>query len=74
MKCRHCGHEEFWPFLDLGTAPPSNSYVAEEALSKPELWYPLVIRTCAHCLLTQTEDFASRETFFSESYANLISF
>jgi SAM-dependent methyltransferase len=74
MKCRHCGHEDFWPFLDLGTAPPSNSYVAREALSKPELWYPLVIRTCAHCLLTQTEDFSSRETFFSESYAYFSSF
>jgi SAM-dependent methyltransferase len=74
MKCRHCGSEHFWPFLDLGTAPPSNSYVAEEALSKPELWYPLVIRTCASCLLTQTEDFASRETFFSESYAYFSSF
>ncbi|RYH05772.1 MAG: methyltransferase domain-containing protein [Alphaproteobacteria bacterium] len=74
MKCRHCGHETFWPFLDLGTAPPSNSYVAEEALAKPELWYPLVIRTCAECLLTQTEDFASRETFFSESYAYFSSF
>lgn len=74
MKCRHCGHETFWPFLDLGTAPPSNSYVAEEALAKPELWYPLVIRTCAECLLTQTEDFAARETFFSESYAYFSSF
>lgn len=74
MKCRHCGHETFWPFLDLGTAPPSNSYVAAEALAKPELWYPLVIRTCSECLLTQTEDFASRETFFSESYAYFSSF
>ena len=74
MKCRHCGHETFWPFLDLGTAPPSNSYVAREALAKPELWYPLVIRTCASCLLVQTEDFAARETFFSESYAYFSSF
>jgi ubiquinone/menaquinone biosynthesis C-methylase UbiE len=74
MKCRHCGHENFWPFLDLGTAPPSNSYLARDALAKPELWYPLVIRTCAQCLLTQTEDFASRETFFSESYAYFSSF
>jgi SAM-dependent methyltransferase len=74
MKCRHCGHDAFWPFLDLGTAPPSNSYVAQDALAKPELWYPLVIRTCAECLLTQTEDFASRETFFSESYAYFSSF
>lgn len=74
MKCRHCGHGTFWPFLDLGTAPPSNSYVARQDLSKPELWYPLVIRTCAKCLLTQTEDFAARETFFSGSYAYFSSF
>ena len=74
MKCRHCGGEDFWPFLDLGTAPPSNSYVASDALSAPELWYPLIIRTCAACLLTQTEDFAARETFFSDSYAYFSSF
>lgn len=74
MKCRHCGSGDFWPFLDLGTAPPSNSYVAPDALAAPELWYPLIIRTCSHCLLTQTEDFASRETFFSESYAYFSSF
>ncbi|MDB5524241.1 MAG: hypothetical protein JWM58_2004 [Rhizobium sp.] len=74
MICRHCGQEDFWPFLDLGTAPPSNSYLAADALAAPELWYPLVIRTCARCLLTQTEDFASRETFFSDSYAYFSSF
>jgi hypothetical protein len=74
MKCRHCGATDFWPFLDLGTAPPSNSYVSPEALSAPELWYPLIIRTCSNCLLTQTEDFAARETFFSENYAYFSSF
>jgi len=74
MKCRHCGGQDFWPFLDLATAPPSNSYVSAAALSAPELWYPLVIRTCAACLLTQTEDFADRETFFSDTYAYFSSF
>lgn len=74
MKCRHCGGMEFLPFLDLGTAPPSNSYLAEADLAKPELWYPLVIRVCRACLLVQTEDFAGRETFFSESYAYFSSF
>ena len=62
------------PFLDLGTAPPSNSYVRMEDRGKPELWYPLVIRVCQDCLLVQTEDFASRETFFSENYAYFSSF
>lgn len=74
MKCRHCGGTHFAPFLDLGTAPPSNSYLAEADLAKPELWYPLVIRVCRDCLLVQTEDFAGRETFFSESYAYFSSF
>jgi SAM-dependent methyltransferase len=74
MKCRHCGNEDFWPFLDLGTAPPSNAYLPPAALAGPESWYPLVIRTCPACLLTQTEDFAARETFFSESYAYFSSF
>ncbi len=74
MKCRHCGGTHFAPFLDLGTAPPSNSYLTEADLAKPELWYPLVIRVCRDCLLVQTEDFAGRETFFSESYAYFSSF
>jgi SAM-dependent methyltransferase len=74
MKCRHCGGSEFWPFLDLGTAPPSNSYVTADRLGEPENWYPLKIATCNHCLLVQTEDFAARETFFSESYAYFSSF
>ena len=74
MKCRHCQSQDMGPFLDLGTAPPSNSYVRKADLGKPELWYPLVIRVCNECLLVQTEDFASRETFFSESYAYFSSF
>lgn len=74
MKCRHCGSEQMVPFLDLGTAPPSNSYVSPGDRAKPELWYPLVIRCCRQCRLVQTEDFAARETFFSSSYAYFSSF
>ncbi|MDO9416278.1 class I SAM-dependent methyltransferase [Pararhizobium sp.] len=74
MKCRHCQSGQMIPFLDLGTAPPSNSYVALADRHKPELWYPLVIRACTECRLVQTEDFAERETFFSDSYAYFSSF
>jgi len=62
------------PFLDLGTAPPSNSYVDLGNRHMPELWYPLVIRCCRECRLVQTQDFADRETFFSSSYAYFSSF
>ncbi|WP_417432550.1 methyltransferase domain-containing protein [Hoeflea sp.] len=74
MHCRHCGGTEFIPFLDLGEAPPSNSYLDEADLSRPEKRYPLVIRTCTECWLTQTEDFADREEFFSGDYAYFSSF
>lgn len=74
MKCRHCQSTHLGPFLDLGTAPPSNAYLSREHLDGPELWYPLRIHVCADCLLVQTQDFASRETFFSESYAYFSSF
>lgn len=74
MKCRHCGSTHMVPFLDLGTAPPSNSYVDPANRHMPELWYPLVIRCCQECRLVQTQDFADRETFFSSSYAYFSSF
>lgn len=38
-------------------------------LSRPETWYPLRVKYCGECWLVQTEDFADRETFFSEDYA-----
>lgn len=74
MRCRHCGSTEFIPFLDLGEAPPSNSYLEAADLIQPEKRYPLVIRTCTACWLTQTEDFADREEFFSGDYAYFSSF
>jgi SAM-dependent methyltransferase len=74
MRCRHCGGTEFIPFLDLGETPPSNSYLDEADLLQPEKRYPLVIRTCTACWLTQTEDFADREEFFSGDYAYFSSF
>lgn len=74
MACRHCGGTHFVPFLDLGHAPPSNSYLSGPAAIATEKTYPLVIRTCTNCWLTQTEDFADREEFFSADYAYFSSF
>lgn len=74
MKCRHCGSELHLPFLDLGTAPPSNAYLTEQALRAPELWFPLRILVCEHCWLVQTEDHAGREALFTENYAYFSSF
>lgn len=74
MKCRHCGTELRLPFLDLGSAPPSNAYLSEAALRGPETWYPLRVLVCESCWLVQTEDHAGREQLFDADYAYFSSF
>ncbi len=74
MRCRHCGAELTLIFADLGSAPPSNSYLTEDGLSGPEIWYPLRVLTCTTCWLVQTEDFAKRDEFFSDDYAYFSAF
>lgn len=74
MRCRHCGAALRLPFLDLGSAPPSNAYLTTQALNAPETWYPLRLLACTQCWLVQTEDHAGREALFSEDYAYFSSF
>jgi hypothetical protein len=69
MKCRHCGAPLTHTFLDLGFAPPSNAYLAEADLSKPEKYYPLKIKVCEQCWLVQTEDYAQADELFIPEYA-----
>lgn len=69
MKCRHCDSTLRCDFLDLGFAPPSNAYLTAEALSAPELYFPLRLKVCEECWLVQTEDYASAESLFSPDYA-----
>jgi len=69
MKCRFCKNPLEHSFIDLGFAPPSNSYLTREDLSKPEIYYPLRVKVCDQCWLVQTEDFASKHEFFNDNYA-----
>jgi len=57
------------PFLDLGSAPPSNAYLGASALQKPEQYFPLRLHVCKECWLVQTEDFLEADTLFIDSYA-----
>ena len=69
MNCRHCGTPLQHTFLDLGFAPPSNAYLSKEALTRPELYFPLKIQVCDHCWLVQTEDYAEADVLFTAEYA-----
>lgn len=74
MKCRHCQYEIKLPFLDLGSAPPSNAYLAKQRLHEPERWFPLRVMVCERCWLVQTEDFAKANDLFDADYAYFSSF
>ena len=69
MKCRHCQKGLKHVFLDLGCAPPSNAYLSEEALRRPETFFPLKLYVCTHCWLVQTEDYPKAEELFASDYA-----
>jgi SAM-dependent methyltransferase len=56
------------PFVDLGSAPPSNAYLTVEQLKGPETWYPLRVLVCERCWLVQTEDFTRAEELFDAHY------
>lgn len=74
MKCRHCHAELTLPLIDLGTAPPSNAYLSQQALRAPEKYYPLRVLVCTTCWLAQTEDYADADELFSADYAYFSSY
>jgi 2-polyprenyl-3-methyl-5-hydroxy-6-metoxy-1,4-benzoquinol methylase len=71
--CRFCGTALTRSFADLGVTPPSNAYLRETDLDKPETFYPLHARVCENCFLVQLEEFASPAEIFTD-YAYFSSF
>jgi SAM-dependent methyltransferase len=69
MNCRHCNTPLKQTFLDLGFAPPSNAYLSQADLCKPEKYYPLKVKVCTQCWLVQTEDYAKADELFNAEYA-----
>ena len=69
MNCRHCSRSLEHTFLDLGFAPPSNAYLSQHDLARPEKYFPLKIAVCDECWLVQTEDCALAVELFTSDYA-----
>jgi hypothetical protein len=69
MKCRNCETLIINKFVDLGFAPPSNSFLTANDLNDKEIYYPLRTYVCDKCWLVQTEDYASAEQIFNNEYA-----
>lgn len=74
MNCRHCRTPLSLSMIDLGSAPPSNSYLKAENIDAPEKWFPLRVLVCEECWLAQTEDFTSAGELFDSDYAYFSSY
>lgn len=74
MKCRNCNHELTNVFVDLGTSPPSNSFLAKEDLNTAEVYYPLKVMVCEKCFLVQIDEYKKTETIFNKDYVYFSSY
>lgn len=74
MKCRFCATPLVDVFLDLGSAPPSNAFLAPEALDAPETYFPLKLFTCSACRLVQVDEPHSHTALFAPDYVYFSSF
>lgn len=74
MNCRHCHAELSQVFLDLGTAPASNSFLKSEELNGPETYYPLKLFVCQNCWLVQVDEFKRSSEIFSSEYVYFSSY
>lgn len=62
--CRFCGEPLTHTFLDLGLSPLANEYLTDEDCRVGQFFYPLVVRVCSKCFLTQAEEYQTPEHIF----------
>ncbi len=64
--CRFCGQVLQDVFCDLGTSPPSNSYLRKDQLDGAETFFPLLAYVCSRCFLVQLPQFQNPSEIFSD--------
>lgn len=66
--CRACGSRRLETFLALGDLPPSDAFIAPEALARAEARYPLDVAFCHDCTLVQILHTVPPEELFAADY------
>lgn len=73
LQCRICNSILTQKFIDLGTSPLANSYVASQQINSMENYYPLYVYVCDACYFVQLGEIASPTHMF-EHYLYLSSY
>ncbi|HEX5025415.1 MAG TPA: class I SAM-dependent methyltransferase [Agriterribacter sp.] len=74
MHCRFCKTQLHHVFIDLGNSPASNSFLSNEQLNEPEVFYPLKVYTCEHCFLVQVDEYKKSDAIFNSEYVYFSSY
>lgn len=74
MQCRFCKTSLMNVFIDLYNSPASNSFLTEEQLSEPEVFYPLKVYTCHECFLVQVDEYKKSDSIFNDQYVYFSSY
>ncbi len=74
MNCRFCKSKVTHPFIDLVNSPPSNSFLKEQELNLPEVFYPLKVYVCDQCFLVQVDEYKKSDDIFNNEYVYFSSF
>jgi 2-polyprenyl-3-methyl-5-hydroxy-6-metoxy-1,4-benzoquinol methylase len=61
-------------FIDLFNAPASNSFLKEENLAEPEVFYPLKVYVCDRCFLVQVDEYKKSDAIFNSEYVYFSSY
>ncbi len=64
--CRFCSALLDRTFCDLGMSPLANSYLTQDQVDQPEVFYPLHAYVCSNCLLVQVGEFRPPDSIFSD--------
>ncbi len=74
MKCRFCKTELKHTFIDLLNSPASNSFLTEDQLNEPEVFFPLKVYTCHNCFLVQVDEYKKSDAIFDSNYVYFSSY
>jgi hypothetical protein len=74
MNCRFCNHKLTIEFIDLVNSPASNSFLTQEQLNEPEVFYPLKVFVCEKCFLVQVDEYKKSDAIFNGEYVYFSSY
>src|ERR1700733_4627115 len=74
MNCRFCKNPLNDVFIDLINSPASNSFLTNDELNEPEVFFPLKVYTCNKCFLVQVDEYKKSDAIFDNNYVYFSSF